>query len=59
MLAWYVMDHWLSDFAYHTELSWNIFLLAGVIATGVALLTVSFQSMKAALTNPVKSLKTE
>lgn len=57
--AWYVMDRWLSDFAYHTELSWQIFLLAGLIATSIALLTVSFQSVKAALTDPVKSLKTE
>ncbi|WP_090384712.1 ABC transporter permease [Dyadobacter sp. SG02] len=57
--AWYVMDRWLSDFVYHTELSWQIFLLAGLIATGIALLTVSFQSIKAALTDPVKSLKTE
>jgi len=57
--AWYVMDRWLNDFAYHTELSWQIFLLAGLIATSIALLTVSFQSVKAALTDPVKSLKTE
>ena len=57
--AWYVMDRWLNDFAYHTELSWQIFLLAGLIATSIALLTVSFQSIKAALTDPVKSLKTE
>ncbi len=57
--AWYVMNRWLDDFAYRAELSWQVFLLAGVIATGIALLTVSFQSIKAALTNPVKSLKTE
>ncbi|MGG7661794.1 ABC transporter permease [Dyadobacter sp. BHUBP1] len=57
--SWYVMDRWLSDFAYRTELSWQIFLLAGLIATGIALLTVSFQSIKAALTDPVQSLKTE
>lgn len=58
-LAWYVMNRWLNDFAYHTELSWHVFLLAGLIATGIALATVSFQSIKAALTDPVKSLKTE
>jgi hypothetical protein len=58
-LAWYVMNKWLSDFAYHIDLSWGIFALAGVIAISVALFTVSFQSIKAALMNPVKSLQSE
>ncbi len=58
-LAWYAMNHWLQDFAYKIDLDWWIFALAGVLAVGIALLTVSFQSVKAALMNPVKSLKTE
>jgi hypothetical protein len=57
--AWYIMDRWLADFAYHTKLSWGIFAAAGLMATGIALLTVSFQSIKAALTDPVQSLKSE
>ena len=53
------MKQWLEGFAYKIELSWWIFALAGGAALGVALLTVSFQSIKAALTNPVKSLRVE
>lgn len=58
-LAWYGMNQWLSDFAYKIDIEWWVFLLAGVLAVGVALLTVSFQSIKAALVNPVKSLRSE
>lgn len=58
-LAWYGMNQWLSDFAYKVSIEWWVFLLAGVLAVSVALLTVSFQSIKAALVNPVKSLKAE
>ncbi|SFC10352.1 ABC transporter permease [Spirosoma endophyticum] len=58
-IAWWIMDKWLQDFAYKTELSWWIFALSGLLAVGIALLTVSFQSVKAALTNPVKSLRSE
>lgn len=58
-LAWYVMDKWLHNFVYHIDLSWGIFVLAGGISISVALFTVSFQSVKAALMNPVKSLKSE
>ncbi len=58
-LAWYAMHRWLQDFAYHTSVPWWSFLLAGLLAIGIALLTVSFQSVKAALMNPVKSLRTE
>jgi putative ABC transport system permease protein len=57
--AWFMMNKWLNNFAYHIDLSWEIFVLAGGIAVGVALFTVSFQSIKAALMNPVKSLKSE
>ncbi|HEV7347720.1 ABC transporter permease [Telluribacter sp.] len=58
-MAWYVMDQWLQDFAYRITLSWWVFLAAGVLTAAIALLTVSFQSIKAALTNPVKSLRSE
>lgn len=57
--AYYVMNRWLEDFAYHIDMSWPIFLLAGLTALGIALLTVSYQSIKAALANPVKSLRYE
>lgn len=58
-IAWYAMDKWLANFAYKTELSWWIFALAGLIAMGVALLTVSLQSWRAATRNPVESLRYE
>jgi putative ABC transport system permease protein len=58
-IAWWLMDKWLQDYAYRITLSWWIFALAGVIAVAIAFLTVSFQTLKAALTNPVKSLRTE
>ena len=58
-LAWYAMNRWLQDFAYKVDIEWWVFALAGTLAVGIALLTVSFQSVKAALTNPVKSLRTE
>ena len=57
--AWWAMDRWLQDFAYRADLPWWVFALAGGLAIGIALLTVSFQSVKAALMNPVKSLRTE
>ncbi len=58
-VAWVLMDKWLADFAYRIELQWWMFLLAGIIAVAVAFLTVSFQSVRAALANPVKSLRSE
>jgi putative ABC transport system permease protein len=58
-IAYYFMDKWLADFAYRTHISWWIFGGAGGGAVGVALLTVSYQAFRAALMNPVKSLKTE
>ena len=58
-LAWYAMHRWLESFAYKTELSWWIFALAGVLALGIALLTVSWQSWKAATKNPVEALRYE
>lgn len=58
-VTWYAMHKWLQDFAYRIDISWWVFALAGLIAILVAFVTVSFQSVKAALANPVKSLKNE
>ncbi len=58
-IAYYAMNKWLENFAYKTELSWWIFALAGVLALGIALLTVSWQSWKAATRNPVEALRYE
>lgn len=58
-LAWYALDTWLSDFAYRVNINWWVFTAAGVAALLIALLTVSFQAIKAALMNPVKSLRSE
>jgi len=58
-IAWYVMDKWLENFAYKTTLSWWVFALAGMLALGFALLTVSWQSWKAATRNPVEALRYE
>jgi len=58
-IAWYSMNRWLLDFAFRVTISWWIFLMAGVIALIIAFATISFQSIKAALANPVKSLRSE
>jgi predicted permease len=58
-IAWYAMHHWLQDFAYKITIEWWVFALAGLLVVGVTLLTVSFQSIRAALVNPVKSLRNE
>ena len=58
-IAWYTMHNWLQNFVYKTELSWWIFLIAGIIAFGIALLTVTWQSWKAATRNPVEALRYE
>ena len=58
-IAWYAMNRWLQDFAYKIEIEWWVFAGAGLLAVGIALLTVSFQSVKSALMNPVKSLRSE
>jgi putative ABC transport system permease protein len=58
-LAWWAMNQWLNDFAYREPISWWVFAVASGIAIFIALFTVSFQSVKAATTNPVKSLKSE
>ena len=58
-IAWWAMHRWLQDFAYKIDIEWWVFALAGLLSVGIALLTVSFQSVKAALMNPVKSLRSE
>lgn len=58
-IAYYFMDKWLQDFVYRIEISWWIFAVTALVAVGIALATVSFQAIRAALMNPVKSLKTE
>ncbi|HVU83516.1 MAG TPA: FtsX-like permease family protein, partial [Puia sp.] len=58
-IAWYVMDRWLKDFAYRISIGWWIFLAAAFLAAMIALLTVSFQAIKAAVANPVSSLRAE
>ncbi len=58
-LAWWGMSQWLGDFAYRTEIGAGVFIIGGLCAIGVALLTVSFQSIRAALANPVRSLRSE
>ena len=58
-VAWWALNDWLQDFAYRVSVSWWVFLFAGVVTLFIALITVSLQTIKAALRNPVKSLRTE
>ncbi|HXL58095.1 MAG TPA: FtsX-like permease family protein, partial [Chitinophagaceae bacterium] len=58
-IGWWVMHNWLNDFAYRITISWWIFIAAGLLAVVIALATISFQAIKAAIANPVKSLRTE
>jgi len=58
-IAWWMMNKWLMDFEYRISIGWWVFVVAGVVAMLIALLTISFQSIKSALANPVKSLRTE
>ena len=58
-LAWYFLDGWLSDYDYRIDLNLGVFAVSGILALIVTLLTVSYQSIKAALANPARSLKTE
>jgi putative ABC transport system permease protein len=58
-IAWYAMNNWLKDFAYHISIQWWVFVLTGLLAIIIAVLTVSYQSIRAALMNPVKSLRSE
>jgi putative ABC transport system permease protein len=58
-IGWLGMNKWLHDFAYRTSLSWQVFALAGAVAVAIAFFTISFQAIRAAMANPVKSLKAE
>ena len=58
-IAWYFLNSWLQDFAYRINISWWIFAVAGLSAVAIALITVSFHAIKAALRNPVRNLRTE
>jgi len=58
-VSWYFMNRWLEDFAFRIHIGWWIYISAGTIVVGIALFTVSFQAWKAAMANPVKSLRTE
>jgi putative ABC transport system permease protein len=58
-LAWYAMRQWLQDFAYRVDITWQVFAVAGLVALLIALFTISYQSVRAGLVNPVKSLKSE
>jgi putative ABC transport system permease protein len=58
-IAWMLMDKWLQDFPYRVEISWWVFAIAAVAALVIALITISFQTIRAAVSNPIKSLKTE
>ena len=58
-IAWWIMNKWLQDFAYRINIGWWMFALAGLIAIVIAMITVSFQAIKVAVANPVKSLRTE
>jgi ABC-type antimicrobial peptide transport system permease subunit len=58
-VAWIVMNKWLQDYQYRIDITWSIFVVAGLFALVIALLTVSFQAIKSSVANPVKSLRTE
>ena len=58
-LGWYAMNTWLQDFSYRINVDWKILIGAVIMVTLVALVTVSYQSIRAAIANPIKSLKTE
>jgi putative ABC transport system permease protein len=58
-LGWFAMNKWLEDFAYRISIGLSVFLIAGIMALAIAAITISFQTVRAALANPVKSLRTE
>jgi len=58
-IAWFAMHNWLKDFAYRVSISWWIFIVAALAALAIALITISFQAIKAAMANPVKALRSE
>jgi ABC-type antimicrobial peptide transport system permease subunit len=58
-VAWWAMNKWLSNYSYRTDIPWWLFVVVGVLSVGIALLTVGFQAIKAATSNPVKAIKSE
>ena len=58
-LAWYLMQMWLEDYVYRIDITWDVFVISGLIAISIALLTISYQSIRAALANPANSLRSE
>ena len=58
-VAWWMMNKWLESFAYRINISWLVFAIAGLLTIAIALITVSFQAIKAAMANPVTSLRSE
>jgi putative ABC transport system permease protein len=58
-IAWWAVNKWLQEYAYHIDVQWWVFVIAGILALCIALVTVSYQAIKAAIANPVKSLRTE
>src|SRR6185295_4995835 len=57
--SWFIMSKWLNEFAYHVRIHWSIFLIAGLTALATAWLTVAYETVKAAVANPVKSMRNE
>jgi putative ABC transport system permease protein len=58
-LGWYAMEYWLEDFTYRINIGWSVFVLASFLALIISILSVGYQSVRAAVANPVKSLRTE
>jgi len=58
-IAWWAMNKWLQDFVYRIEITWWMFFVAALMVTMIALVTISFQAIKAAIANPTKSLRSE
>jgi len=58
-IAWWATHSWIKNYTYHVEIGWWIFIVAGIISVLIALVTISFQAVKAAVANPVKSLRAE
>ena len=58
-IAWYLMDKWLQDYEYKTDVTWQVFVIAGGLSVAIALLTISYQAIRAALVSPVNNLRTE
>ena len=58
-VAWWMMHQWLQDYPYHVNIQWEVFAIAGLLSFLISVITVSYQAIKAAVANPVKSLRTE